>query len=105
MNLKKKQILISESELETLSIGIHQVSTTGFKTDYRPNALSLLFAVESKVWTVDQIYDDYFILELSDEELQNLITYLSAGFTSHQRTTEINLMISRSIKKGTVSRK
>lgn len=101
---EKNQILISENDLETLSIGIHQVSNTGFSTDYRPNALSLLFKVESKVWSVHQIYDDHFILELSNSELQDLIRYLSSGYTSRERTTEINLLISRSIRKGTASR-
>ena len=101
---ENNQILLSESDLTTLSIGIHQVSNSGFSTDYRPSALSLLFKVESKVWTVDQIYDDCFILEMSKAELQDLIKYLSTGYTSHARTTEINLLISRSIRKGTASR-
>lgn len=104
MSETKNQIVLTQDDLESLSMGIHQIRNHNFEVSHISHAIALLMKVESTQTSLDEVYDDAYLLELTDLERESVITYLSQQFSSVEENTRINLLISRNIRKGTAIR-
>lgn len=76
----KKQFLLNKSQIEILYSAIE----TYGNVDYKPEAKTLLSMAENEYTSIDQIYDDYYSLELSNDEIDLLLRVYSRDYFENQ---------------------
>lgn len=95
----KKQFLLNKSQIEIL----YSALETYGNADYKPEAKTLLSMAENEYTSIDQIYDDYYSLELSNDEIDLLLRVYSRDYFENQYYIA-TLTIKNNLHRGKLSR-
>lgn len=94
------QFLLSEKEVKTLYLALESYSDA----DYKPDAKMILSKAEHQKWPIANVYDDHFLLELEDSDVELLLKIYSRVFIPDFQSIA-TLLIKRSLKRGKLARK
>ena len=94
----RRQFLLSEGKLETLYRALESYSNL----DLKPDAKLILSKPENREILVEDVYDDFFLLELLDSEIDFLITVYSTYVENGKERA--SLLLRNSVQRGVVER-
>lgn len=96
---KIKQFLLDEEELKKLYMALE----FGLETNYRPSAIMILSKPENEKWEPDNVFDDCYLLELEESDVESLLTYYG-GVLEYGHKAALTILINKSLKRGRLTR-
>jgi hypothetical protein len=75
----------------------------GLETNYRPSAIMILSKPENEKQEIDNIYEDCYLLELEESDVESLLTYYG-GVVQYGHQAALTILINRCLKRGQLKR-
>jgi hypothetical protein len=99
----KIQCLLDESGVFNLFCSLQEFISNP-NSSSKPLVLSLLMKIENKKLTPKDVYSDFYLLSLNEEEYEALVSMLSTSYQPPEKVTEMTLMIRRNLQRGLIDR-
>ena len=99
----KIQCLLDESDVFSLFSSLQEF-INNFSSSSKALVLSKLMKIEDKKLTPKDVYSDFYLLSLNEEEHEALVSMLSTSYQPPERVTEMTLMIRRNLQRGLIDR-
>lgn len=94
-----RQFLLNEEELKILYLALEW----DLNPNYRASAILILSKPENEKWEPDNVFDDCYLLELEESDVESLLTYYG-GVVQYGHQAALTILINRCLKRGQLKR-